>query len=351
MNYLLFFILGIIMWTLALKRSTDRKTHSAFGWFGLVVLLLCGMAVVFAEWVPVKIVLRSQLFRSTKFMTLFVLLYASYTIRNLWDKNAIRKFLAVITFLILFIPKYMPLLVILLLLYLLVEAGSSFWWIAPIVPAVLIFRAYAPHTAFPGSIDLNAIPGFIRPFLDDKLRITVLGLFLFWLVINKGTTIRFLRVSSSIIVILVVLLHVLPGAYHRMVTPLDQRGNWVKAQVWAKENTPQNAVFLTPPYKQNFRVHSERTIVAEVKDGTQQYFDSDYSYLWWERITDIGKNSEEYDNLNLDQLFQLGKKYNVSYLVFSAKKSMPFSHVYHNEDYRIYDYAEINRTIGQPENY
>ena len=131
--------------------------------------------------------------------------------------------------------------------------------------------------------------------------------------------------------------------------PIDQRGNWVNMQVWARENTPQDAIFLTPPYLEAFRVYSERSIVADTKDGTQQYFDINYSYKWWERITDLGWSSAEYDNLSPERLIQLGKKYNASYLVFPAAKPLPFPQVYENSEFRLYDLTRVSEEAGEPE--
>jgi len=63
--------------------------------------------------------------------------------------------------------------------------------------------------------------------------------------------------------------------YQRVTPPYEKRGDWIGVQLWAKENTPIDAMFITPPYLQGFRIYSERGAVAEWKDGTQQYFDTE----------------------------------------------------------------------------
>ena len=335
-NYLLFFAFGVIVWALALRKTEDREIHRTLGWFSLAILLLCGIGVVFAEWIPVKIVLRSQLFRSVKFLTIFIVFYASYAIRYLWDKSAGHKLLAIGTFLTLFLPNYLQFLVLLVLIYQIAEAKSLYWWTAPVVAAALILRVYAPHTGFPKNIDLNQITGFIRPFFEDSLRMTILATFVFWLSIRKATSIPWLRRLSSVLVLLAMFVYFVPATYRRKVTPIEKRGNWVQVQLWARENTPQDAVFLTPPYRQGFRVYSERSAVMEEKDGTQQYFQTDYSYEWWSRVTEIGKTQEQYDNLSPDRLAELCRKYGASYVVFPAGKPLPFPQVYENKDYRVY---------------
>ena len=255
--------------------------------------------------------------------------------RYLWSRSSDHKILAISTFLVLFLPDYFKFLVLLILLYQLVEARNLYWWTVPIVATVLILRVYIPHVEFPKNIDLAIITEFIKPFLEDGLKITVLAIFLFLTGINMGTTIRWLRYSSTILVLLTIFMYILPATYHRMVIPVEKRGKWVQVQVWAKENTPQDAMFLTPPYRQGFRVYSERSTVVEEKDGTQQYFDTDYSYEWWARMTDIGRG-KKYDDLSPERLTELCRKYGASYLVFPAAKKLPFPYVYQNADYRVY---------------
>ena len=335
-NYLLFFTFGVITWLLALRKSEEREIHLTLGWFSLVALLLCGAGVVFAEWIPVKIVLRSQLFRSTKFLAIFIVFYASYAIRYLWDKSAGHKLLAVGTFLVLFLPNYFSFLVLLVLVYQIAEAKNLYWWTAPAVAAVLILRVYAPHIALPTSIDLNQITGFIRPFFEDGLKMTVLVTLILWISIRKATSIPWLRYVSSILVLLLAVVYFVPATYRRKVTPIEKRGNWVQVQLWARENTPQDAVFLTPPYRAGFRVYSERSAVMEEKDGTQQYFHTDYSYEWWSRVIEIGKTQGQYDNLSPDRLEEICRKYGASYLIFPATKPLPFPQVYENKEYKVY---------------
>ena len=335
-EYLLFFTLGVITWALALRQAEHRRIHIAFGWFSVAVLLLCGIGVVFAEWIPVKLVLRVQLFRSTKFLTIFTVLYASYAISCLWDKSAAHKLLALSTFLVLFIPAYWPFLVLLPVLYLLIETKCLYWWAALTTAMVLILRVYAPHPAMPDSVNLDPIASFLSPFLEDKLRMAIVATFLLWLVLHKGTTFRGAHHFGTMAVFLVMFGHVLPATYHRMNKPIDQRGNWIRMQGWVKDNTPQDAMFLTPPYRSGFRVFSERSTVVEWNDGTQQYFDPDYSYEWWARMTEIGRSQDQYGNLSPEKLTQLAKKYGASYLVFPVGKPLPFQQVYADSDYGIY---------------
>jgi len=58
-------------------------------------------------------------------------------------------------------------------------------------------------------------------------------------------------------------------------------------------------------------------------DGIKQYFDTEYSYEWWERINDLGKEDKTYyDNLTRERLLELCKKYGASYIVFPVTKKL-----------------------------
>jgi hypothetical protein len=335
-NYLLFATLGLLSWTIAFKNSQDRKMHLNFVWFTSVVFVLCGMAIVFAEYIPIKIVLRVQLFRSTKFLSIFTVLYSCYVIRYLMSKNSLYKILAFMTFLTVLLPGYIPFFVLLLVLYPLAEYKKLYWGVIAFVVGVLILRVHAPHVGFPAKFGLEDIIAFVTPFFEDKLRATLLALLVFWLVM-KGQSKRWLKYSSAIITVLVIIVYILPATYQRFTPPYDKRGGWIAAQLWAKENTPLDAMFITPPYLQGFRIYSERGVLAEWKDGTQQYFDTEYSFIWWDRISDLGVDDNKYyDNLPKERVLELGKKYGASYIVFPATKVLDLPFVYENAEFRIY---------------
>jgi hypothetical protein len=124
------------------------------------------------------------------------------------------------------------------------------------------------------------------------------------------------------------------GHFH----PKDRNeSSWREVQFWARENTQKTDVFITPPYLTGFRIFSERTIVGEWKDGTQQYFDSEYGPVWWERMKDLGMG-RDFDKLGLEQLILLAGKYKARYVVVPATKELELEMVHKNSGYRIYQF-------------
>ena len=335
MNYLLFFTLGVLSWTIAKKDAEDKKPHWNFAWFTLVVLIFCGMAVIFSEFYPVKIVLRIQMFRSTKFLAIFITLYLCYIIRRFWDRDMLHRIIAIGIFLAALLPEYLKFSVLLILL-LLIEYKNLHWGVMAFATGVLVLRIFAPHEALPDKFRFEEIAGFISPLFEDKLRAILLVLLIFWILMKKQSR-RWLTYSSTAIASLVVVAYILPATYHRVVPRHANRGAWVDVQLWIRDNTPLDAMFITPPYLQSFRVFSERGTVAEWKDGTQQFFDTGYSFEWWERITALGKEDRAfYENLSRERLLELCKKYNASYIVFPAAKKLDLPYVYENKEFRVY---------------
>ena len=80
------------------------------------------------------------------------------------------------------------------------------------------------------------------------------------------------------------------ASYTTLVRDNLRSDPWVAAQEWAKTNTPPGSLFLTPDRMGGFRIHSERPVVCEWRDGTQAYFSAAFGKRWWETIKSIRKD-------------------------------------------------------------
>ena len=67
-----------------------------------------------------------------------------------------------------------------------------------------------------------------------------------------------------------------------------QNKDWISAQLWAREHTQIDSVFITPPELEGFRIESERTTYAEYKDGTQMFFNPGFGKEWFARMQKLG---------------------------------------------------------------
>lgn len=117
---------------------------------------------------------------------------------------------------------------------------------------------------------------------------------------------------------------------------------WYDVQViFAKQNTPTDALFITPSYIEGFRAYSERSVVFEKNDASLSVFNPDFAFVARERAQDFGLTRENYRSYskeiynNLDFL-QLAKKYDADYIVVETTKELPFNKVYENPRFIVY---------------
>jgi hypothetical protein len=114
-------------------------------------------------------------------------------------------------------------------------------------------------------------------------------------------------------------------------------GGWETAAftpvaAWARQHTAKDAVFLAPSGFANFRAQAERGLVADWRDGTQLYFSAGFAPTWIERVraiepdlalSDDGKRllsrGRPLDTLSDEQLVELAKKYNASFIVLPTR--------------------------------
>lgn len=137
--------------------------------------------------------------------------------------------------------------------------------------------------------------------------------------------------------------------------------DWERCQIWAKQNTGKDDVFLIPPYRftEPFRIYSERAVVGTFKDGSVLFFNPALGGRWWELMKDFGLDEEypdkpesrDYHNtlsllesrycaIDRVQAEYLAKKYNARYLIMPIKNGTMLGRtVYENGGYRIYRMA------------
>jgi hypothetical protein len=112
-------------------------------------------------------------------------------------------------------------------------------------------------------------------------------------------------------------------------------GDWRDVQDWVRLNTPKDAIFLTPPQETGFRVFSERTVVGEWKDGTQQYFDEEFALEWGRRMEALGPQG--FVKLPDARLLELAQRYRAAYVVVPPRKRHEgLQEVYRNGHYAVY---------------
>lgn len=121
--------------------------------------------------------------------------------------------------------------------------------------------------------------------------------------------------------------------YPNVLFNLDTFGDWHQVQLWAKTNTPVEAVFLVPPQWSGFRSFSERGIVADAKDGGVIFYSPEYAKNWQSKMSSL----ENYQQFSAEKFISLRSLYYFDYLIVTAKHQfLPFTLVFQNQGFSVY---------------
>lgn len=119
---------------------------------------------------------------------------------------------------------------------------------------------------------------------------------------------------------------------HQLIQFPKQKNDWIDLQLWAKDNTPNDAIFLVPPKQTGFRIFSHRTIVGDIKDGAVVIYDRSYALEWFEVMNQL----ESYQNFNERDFQKLRQIYSFDYIVTKKEQSIDLSIFYKNKSFTIY---------------
>jgi Domain of unknown function (DUF6798) len=125
--------------------------------------------------------------------------------------------------------------------------------------------------------------------------------------------------------------------------------SWSAVQIWARDNTPRDAVFLVPTFMEGFRVLSHRSSWGEWKDGTAVYLYPPFADMYIARMKDVGWSSapdltgggtinDRYKSLSWGTLLALAEKNHLQYIVQFRDVLYPNAPapVYSNPDFAAY---------------
>ncbi|PHS12707.1 MAG: hypothetical protein COA78_07935 [Blastopirellula sp.] len=87
-----------------------------------------------------------------------------------------------------------------------------------------------------------------------------------WKVLNLG---RYLLGASAISIVLLIGSHFIDSSFNLGLGRTTDHPDWKPVCLWIKENTPADAIFLTPRYQKSFKWNAERGEVFSTKDIPQ----------------------------------------------------------------------------------
>jgi hypothetical protein len=299
----------------------------------LIASFLAGVALffvlgtLFTEYLPVKMVLQLQPHRSWRFLMLLLYGLAAAGVVSGARAGGLSRLAAVVTGILLLDPRLEPLLPLAVFLQAVLGRPVASPW-AQLLAAVLLLGlgAWTPPPLPTGLPDYPLAELASGPVLF----IAALGLTIV-AGMQAGAPARGWLAAASAVA---TLLWLGPGAYDRK-RPKWEKNSWRDVQEWVRQNTPRAAVLVTPPMETGFRVFSERTIVGEWKDGTQQYFSDAFTREWALRMEAVGP--EGYAKLADEDLVMIARRFGASYVVIPPRRRHDaLTQVYANPHYVVY---------------
>jgi len=128
-------------------------------------------------------------------------------------------------------------------------------------------------------------------------------------------------------------------------------------QMWARNNTPKDTLFITPPtpwlfYDLEWRVISERSTITHLGELAEAAFSPEYISYWKPRFESLAPHAIEkfrgdvfenknivkiaFNNLSTEDFMHIARKYGASYLVVEKSYSYNFPQLYQNTAYKVY---------------
>jgi GH35 family endo-1,4-beta-xylanase len=353
--------LGAVSMGYPLRPAQRRKTLLLA--VGGGVLFLVG--TFFTEWRPIPVIIRAQLFRSSRLLLVVALIVIAHACVAAWRlpwrrpkqippwQTWLEFANATVTVVTLAIPSMLVLLPVALALSLIVALVNSrlTWHQAllgggTVVLCVIAWQSiYFVIPGLPPTIAWTSLLDWHGPSVVGWLLIG--AVVMLWILSTRpmANYRRYALSAGSIII---------AGAAGAVMfpqilcnSPADQAA-WIDAQEWARSHTPFNALFLTPAQQAGFRIHSERAIVGEWRDGTQLYFDAGFAKPWSERmnalqpgmVTDTDgtllSSGRPLGSLDDEQVAALAKQFGADYVVLPHGDQRSLRKAYDNGVWAIY---------------
>ncbi|OGL39038.1 MAG: hypothetical protein A2043_08395 [Candidatus Schekmanbacteria bacterium GWA2_38_9] len=364
-NFFIFLIAFIISFKVS-PFSEDKKTIKTFF---LGILLLCAAGTIFSEYKPIPTIMQLHLWRSTWIYFIIALCFISNFLVSSFNENIWRKFGVIGTGLV--ITSYVT-----------TKFNSprcyyeTPYWLLPLFLLFIIaydsridlgkfrFMIQALVCSVSGAVLVSTIfSRFRNSFFDigrERLAIFIACLFFLFIIAVTEKYLKTENKKSLLIIFALIFALIINFAiiYERKGFSVYFRGYdeknvnpWIDIQLYAKNNTDKNSLFVVPPYTANpdFRMFSERASFGDwIDGGLTIFFGNDYGKKWLERMRDLGlsgetnfdvglvREREEYNSINEDKLLNVAKKYNANYAVFEKPKELSLPLVYENRKYRLY---------------
>ncbi len=293
----------------ATRSEPGRLQNLSIVIFATAILFVTG--TVFTEYIPSKAFLQFQPHRIWRFLSVVLLAFMAADVARLWRTSSLMRLLSILYFLTLFAPGLEPLGPLVLIAVFAANHPPLPSWLRLLGAAALVTLEW-PDRAVAWT---EYLIEFTRRIQNTAV-FAVLGAALL-LALAVGQRDRGRARLLSVLVFLLAAGPLFGDNYLRQRQRFEQ-GSFRAAQNWARTETPRAAVFLTPRKVAGLRVFSERSLVGEWKDGTQQFFVDAFAKEWGGRMEVV--MAKEYGKFSDEEIVALARQFGADYIVGQGRR-------------------------------
>lgn len=264
--------------------------------FFLAITLILLVQIVTAQWIPITLVIQLQIIRAGLFATIFAGLYWVAYVVQVWRARPTSRV-------------------------------QNFWLLAMTLSAPFAF------------------PYLVVDLVQRKVKS-----------MRWQNALSFLMAAATLALALwAIVRYQLLGSGLYLLGP---NSVWKETALWARDHTPKEALFITPPekwgiYEADWRAFSERGTIVTQMDLLMVALAPQYTPVWQERFDLVAPGARQQFRGNVFENFQISRtayytlseedflavarKYGASYLVVEKPQRRDFSVVYENGKFIIYD--------------
>ncbi|MBI4026961.1 MAG: beta-galactosidase [Verrucomicrobia bacterium] len=356
-------ILALSAVTLSLKKLGKDLRKTLLIAAAMALMFLAG--IILTELWPTALGVRLQFFRSSKFLLVLALAYLAMGCVCGWSlpfagsgnmakwRGWLEFGSASVTALCVAFPSLVVLLPVALLMATLVALlNRRLLWqqalMAGVALLVCLFAWRSIDFVLPGPAWASSLLSRLTWRYINVMSVAVLAaaVGLWWVAGRELKSVRFHAITFAGAVACVGLIAQTYGTFLRHSAGDAQ---WVDAQLWARTHTPVNTLFLTPTQPGGFRIHSQRAIVGEWRDGTQLYFSANYAQAWWKlmnalqpgmRIAPDGKrllvHGRTLSHFDDKEVIALAHQFGAERVVLAVEPARRLKKAYCNSKWAIY---------------
>jgi len=320
------------------------------------------VAFISGELIYIPRVALLQFFRTDVFLIVFGLIFAAEYIRKMLETRSLHYTALSGLILIILIevkePRFaLPVLIV---------------YTLSLLPYRFIYKA-----CIAGFLVLCFTLMFKYSFFMEKIILVMLLLGILLIVGSEDKPIASMRIRVvHIAIVSLIIVSYIPAVMYRIETKdfarkTQARQDWEKLQRWVKDNTPAESIFIVPPYRDGFRVFSQRSPVVEWVDGSAIHWAPGSEKEWLRRLRDLGYKEYSaitclrfaeaestvsteygkkkviphpramyaayiYSSMNEARLTELARKYGAGYVVREDDALKAFPLVYRNRTFLLY---------------